>query len=189
MKSILTACVFLSIAAFGQSPSAVDSVFARDLSNPSLLVQFFNLPNFDPSHELALGVAMSLSKSQELHVLMHYGWSRDPMHYGLGIHLGWYQYFHGDHISSPYIGGMISSIFYYTEYFRLPIQKALSTGKATYSSGLSAGILFFPESIFQLSVDYLLRYDYSVYPDFERHSFGHSVRFIGRLSLAKLFRE
>lgn len=121
--------------------------------------------------------------------MLHYeqrGWG---LTYGLGIQLGWYQYFHGDHISSSYIGGMISSIFYYTEYFRLPIQKALSTGKATYSSGLSAGILFFPESIFQLSVDYLLRYDYNVYPDFERHSFGHSVRFIGRLSLAKLFHE
>lgn len=189
MKNILTVFVFLPIAAFGQSPSAMDSVSARDLSNPSLLVQLFDLPRFIPSHELALGVAVSSTHDQEIHVLVQYGWSRNHWHNGLGIHLGWYKYFHGDHISSPYIGGMISSIFYYTEYFRLPIQKALSTGKATYSSGLSAGILFFPESIFQLSVDYLLRYDYNVYPDFERHSFGHSVRFIGRLSLAKLFHE
>lgn len=189
MKNILTVFVCLSIAAFGQSPSAMDSVFARDLSNPSLLVQFRDLPNFNPSHELALGVAVSLSQDQEIHVLVQYGWSGNHWPDGLGIHLGWYHFFHGDHISSPYIGGMISSIFYYTEYFRLPIHKALSTGKATYSGGISAGILFFPESIFQLSVDYLLRYDYSVYPDYESHSFDHSVRLIGRLSLAKLFSD
>jgi hypothetical protein len=187
-------CIIMAFFCIGEACYSNSGVDSLDLSRKTaILFRVNNMRNLELLSDSYIGVSIPSGVNSEFQFLGGYGYGGLFEKHNISITVGMHKYFLQDDISKCYYGG------YVTGYFAASLEFRTVTGSwfleyknnFGYGGGLCLGILFFPRSFFQISVDYAVEYQYFDFDyfgrDSRRHELNQIIRFTGRFVPSVLF--